>query len=379
MKRLLPSILSLMILSGGALCAQNLTGTWQGTLKASPQEIRLAIKISLENDKLKAVSYAVDMPQQPPLTASAITQSGSTVKMTFAAINGDYEGRLSADGNTIMGTWNQGQPVPLSLARATPETAWTIPESAPPPQLMPADAKPTFEVATIKPSRPEEHFSITVNRGGMLNTTSTSLSDLIKFAYDLHVRQIESGPSWLESEKFDVTGKPDTPGMPGISQLKMMLRGLLADRFELKFHREKKDLQAYAITVAKGGVKMVKDESNPNGLPNFLVGPRNMNISNSTMAEFASLLQANFLELPVVDQTELGTARFDFRLKWTPDSAQLSRFGAAPNGGAPAADDPDAPPDLFTAFEQQLGLRLKSTKTPVDVMVIDHIEKPSAN
>ena len=379
MKRLILWVIAVTALSGSALQAQNITGTWQGTLKSGPQDLRLAIKISLEDAKLKAVSYAVDMPGQV-VNASVITQNGSTVKMTFPQVNGSYEGKLSADGNTITGTFNQGQPLPLNLARATPETAWTIPEPPPPPKLMPADAKPAFEVATIKPAKPEERFSLLVNRSGMLNTTSTSLSDLLKFAYDLHPRQITNGPAWLESEKFDVTGKPDTAGMPSINQLKMMLQGLLADRFELKFHRDRKELSAYAITIAKSGVKMTKDEDNPNGLPTFGVGPRTMNIRNSTMAEFANILQASILEQPVVDQTGLGAARYDFILKWTPDAAQTSRFGPPPGGNAPpAADDPDAPPDLFLAFEQQLGLRLQSTKAPVDVLVIEHVEKPSAN
>ena len=86
----------------------------------------------------------------------------------------------------------------------------------------------------------------------MLNTTSTTVSDLIKFAYDLHPRQITRGPSWLESEKYDITAKPDTAGIPNPAQLKMMVQKLLKERFQLTFHNEKKELSVYAITVAKG-------------------------------------------------------------------------------------------------------------------------------
>jgi uncharacterized protein (TIGR03435 family) len=375
----LKKLILLWVIGVTALQAQTITGTWQGTLKPGAQDLRLAIKISLDDDKLKAVSYAVDMPGQV-VPAGTITQSGSTIKMTFPQVNGSYEGKLSADGNTMTGTFNQGQPLPLILVRATPDTAWTIPEPPPPPKQMPADAKPVFEVATIKPAKPEERFSLLVNRSGMLNTTSTSLSDLLKFAYDLHPRQITGGPAWLESEKFDVSGKPDTAGIPSINQLKAMVQGLLAERFEFKFHRDKKELSVYAITIAKPGVKMTKEESNPTGLPGYGGGPRGFNVRNSTMAEWANVLQANILELPVVDQTGLGGARYNFVLKWTPDAAQMSRLGPPPGGNAvPTADDPDAPPDLFLAFEQQLGLRLQSTKAPVDVVVIDHVEKPSAN
>jgi uncharacterized protein (TIGR03435 family) len=376
MKKLMLGIIALAALPGSALQAQNFTGTWQGTLKAGPQELRTVIKISLDDDKLKAILYSIDQKAQIPF--SSVTKDGSTIKMAIAGLGG-YEGKLSADGNSITGTFTQGAPFPLNLTRATPETAWTIPDPPPPPKIMPADANPVFEVATIKPSKAEERFSLLVNRSGVMNTTATSLSDLIKFAYDLHPRQITGGPAWLESEKYDVTGKPDLDGIPSGKQLKMMVQKMLAERFELAFHREKKELSVYAITVAKSGLKMTKDETNPDGLPGFGGGGRGgMNVRNATMAEFASVLQANILELPVGDQTGLASGRYDFILKWTPDSSQSGFGGPAPNA-APPADNADAPPDLFTAFQQQLGLKLDSTKAPVDVLVIDKVEKPSAN
>jgi uncharacterized protein (TIGR03435 family) len=368
----------------GALAAQTLTGTWQGTLKV-PQapngELRVVVKISISDaDKLKADFYSIDQ-RTPGIPATAVSQSGSTFKMTIAALNGNFEGKVSADAKAIAGTWTQGAPLPLTLVKATPETAWTIPEPPPPPQMMNTNAKPEFEVATIKPSRPEERFSLLLNRSGMLNTTGTSLADLLKFAYDLHPRQIAGGPSWLESEKFDVSGKPDTAGMPSVNQLKMMLQKLLADRFALTFHLEKKDLSIYAITVAKGGLKIAKEETNPIPVPGFGGPPlRGFNVRNATIAEFANVMQAQFMDQPVVDQTGLGTQRYNFVLKWTPDASQRSFGGGGPEPNAPAAaPDADAPPDLFTAFQQQLGLRMQTTKGPVDVLVIDKVEKPSAN
>jgi uncharacterized protein (TIGR03435 family) len=97
------------------------------------------------------------------------------------------------------------------------------------------------------------------------------------------------------------------------------------------------------------------------------------------MAEFASVLQANILDKPVVDQTGLGTARYNFVLKWTPDPS-MGPIGGPPPPNAPApAPDADAPPDLFTAFQQQLGLKLESIRAPVDALVIDSVEKPSDN
>jgi uncharacterized protein (TIGR03435 family) len=373
---------ALAALQGGALVAQTLNGTWQGALKV-PQapngELRVVVKISISDaDKLKADFYSIDQ-QTPAIPATTVSLSGSTFKMAIAALNGNFEGKVGPDEKTITGTWTQGAPLPLTLVKATPETAWTIPEPPPPPKMMDAKANPEFEVATIKPSRPEGRFSLLLNRSGMLNTTNTSLSDLLKFAYDLHPRQIVGGPPWLESEKFDVTGKPDTPGMPTVNQLKLMIQKLLADRFALTFHREQKELSAYAITVAKGGLKIAKEETNPIPVPGFGGPPqRGFNVRNATIAEFANVMQAQFMDQPVVDQTGLGTQRYNFVLKWTPDPSQRS-IGGGPEPNAPPAPDVDAPPDLFTAFQQQLGLRMQTTKALIEVLVIEKVEKPSAN
>jgi uncharacterized protein (TIGR03435 family) len=368
--------------SAGALFAQNITGSWQGTLQA-PQgrPLRIVIKISRADDEsLKAVLYSIDQGGQA-INAASTSLQGSTLKISIATIGGNYEGKLSGDGDSITGTWEQGgAPAPLNLARATPATAWTIPEPAPRPKPMPADANPTFEVATIKPSRPEaQGSSILVGRGGtnLFTTTNTTVADLIVFAYGLHARQLTGGPSWLESDKYDLTGKPDQPGIPNVTQLRSMLQKLLADRFQLAFHREKKELSVYAITVAKSGSKLNKSDSSAGILPGFGGrGPGNIGVRNSTMAEFADFLQSRILERPVVDQTGLPD-RYDFTLKWTPDQAQLAAMG--PNAPAPPPAAADAPPDLFAAIQQQLGLKLESTKAPVDVLVIDRLQKPSEN
>ncbi len=379
MNELTPWMFALAALSGGALQAQNITGTWQGSLQG-PQgpPLRIVIKISLEDDKLKAVAFSIDQGAQP-IPASAITRDGSTVKMTLAAIGGSYEGKLSAGGNSVTGTWTQGAPMPLNLARATPETAWTIPEPPPPPKPMAADADPGIEVATIKPSRPDQGFSLGVGRGGsnVFTTTATPLRTLIQFANGIHPRQISNGPPWLDSERYDVTIKPDREGTPSIPQMRVLVRKLLEDRFKLVSHREKKELSVYAITVAKGGHKLTPHPGPASNQPGFGFGRGMLNIRNSTMTEFAGFLQANILEQPVVDQTGL-TDRFDFNVRYTPDAAQLANLpaGVPP---PPPVSDANAPPDLFTAFQQQIGLKLESKKASVDVVVIDSVEKPSAN
>jgi uncharacterized protein (TIGR03435 family) len=178
-----------------------------------------------------------------------------------------------------------------------------------------------------------------------------------------------------------VEAKPNKPGMPSVDQMKMMLQGLLADRFSLAFHKDKKELSAYAITVVKSGVKIKKEENGNIPVPAFGGLPqRGFNARNATLAEFASVLQAQFMDLPVIDQTGLGDTRYTFMIKFTPDPGMRPFGGAgAPPEAQPAAADPDAPPDLYSAMEQQLGLRMQKTKAPVDVMVIDKIEKPSGN
>jgi uncharacterized protein (TIGR03435 family) len=238
------------------------------------------------------------------------------------------------------------------------------------PLKMPVAAKPAFEVSTIKPASPDRGFSIKVSASGLVNTTSTSIFDLIKFAYDLHPSQIVGAPGWLEDEKFDITAKPDTPGKPSTLQMKAMMQGLFADRFHLVFHRDKKEMAAYVITEAKSGAKLEKNNSDPNGLMSFSGGgQQGMTVRNMTMPEFAFTMQAGFLDRPLVDRTGFGDQRYNFVLKWTPDSG----------AGTDNSNGPDAPPDIFAAFQEQLGLRLQAAKTPVDVMVIDRVEKPGAN
>jgi len=126
-----------------SLQAQNITGAWQGSLKAGDRQLRIVFKISLEDDKLKAAMYSIDQEGQG-IPASTITRNGSTLKITVAEIGGYYEGKLTAGGKSIAGTWTQRTPLLLNLARATPETAWAIPDPLPPPKRMPADATPVW-------------------------------------------------------------------------------------------------------------------------------------------------------------------------------------------------------------------------------------------
>ncbi len=376
MKKVTLWMLALAALQGTALEAQDITGNWQGTLQPGQQKVRLVFKIATENDKLTATIRTAD--QYSPPIATTITRDGSVIKVTIPAINGKYEGKLSADGNLITGTFSQGAQLPLNLARATPETAWAIPEPPPPPKRMAPDANPAFEVATIKPSDPAHPEQIITLRGAEVITTNVTVHALINLAYWLHPKQLAGGPAWTETEKFDMAGKPDAPGQPNVDQMKVMIQKLLVDRFQLKFHFEKRELPVYAVRLAKNGAKITQSQDDPKGIPGWGFG-RNasgmiMNFHNSPMSQFTAVLQ-NSTDRPVVDQSGL-TGRYDFTLNFTPDAAMAALLGGPPT---PAGDNPDAAPDLFAAFQQQLGLKLEPTRAPVNVMVIDKVEKPSEN
>jgi uncharacterized protein (TIGR03435 family) len=378
----LPGIIAFTVLSGTSLFAQSLVGNWQGTLAPPPgapataKELRIVMKVATTDaDMLKATLYSIDQGGQG-IPGGAVTVQSKAVKITVPGIGGTYEGTFSGDGNSIAGTWTQGPaPVPLNLVRATPQTAWVIPEPPPRPKPMAADANPVFEVATVKPSKPEaQGMGYRVN-GRSFSTLNTTLSNLITFAYGIHARQVTGAPEWVDKEKFDISAKPDGEGQPNDAQWKMMVQKLLADRFKLTFHRDKKELSVYALTVAKAGPKMTQSAGDPNGLPglNFR-GLGLLAVINANMSDFTQLMQGAVLDRPVVDQTGIK-GRWDFTLNWTPDEFQFAGMGAKPP--APPADAPN--PDLFTAIQQQIGLKLDSTKAATEVFVVDHVEKPSEN
>jgi uncharacterized protein (TIGR03435 family) len=372
-------ITAITILSAAVLPAQSLTGDWQGTLQV-PQaprgELRVIVKISTtEADTLRAMLYSIDQGSQG-VPASAVSLQGDAVKITFPGMGAVYDGKLSADGKTIAGTLTQGPaPRPLTLSRATPQTAWAIPEPPARPKPMAADANPSFEVATIKPSAPDERRRGITVQGRRLISYNTNLIDLMTFAYGVHPRQITGAPAWGESERYDLTGQPDVEGTPNDRQWKLMLQKVLGDRFGLTFHRGQRELSVYALTVGKTGQKLTKSEADPKGLPGLgFRGLGAMIATNATMTDFAQTMQGFVLDRPVVDQTGIA-GRYDFTLNWTPDEFQFGGLGVKP----PAPADAASLPDLFTAIQQQLGLKLEATKAQTEVLIIDKVEKPSGN
>ena len=352
--------------------AKDITGNWQGTLQIG-QGARTVIKISNDDGKLKAVLYNADQGA-PPLPITSMSLQGQTVNFAIKTMDLTYTGTLSADGKSITGNATfGGQAHALNLDHVTPEAAWAIPE---PPKSMDPNAKPKFDVVTVKPSDPNRPGKLFTIRGRHIVTINTNLNDLITFAYGLHPKQIVNAPDWSGTDKFDLDGVPDIPGQPNIKQMKLLIQSALTDRFMLTFHHDQKELSVYALTVGKSGPKMTETTHQPNDPVNF--GFRRLGdlmVSNATMKDFCDGMQGAVTDRPVVDHTGL-TARYDFTLKWTPDESQFAVFGGYK---APATEEPNAPPSLSTALQEQLGLKMDAVKAPAEVFVIDHIEKPSAN
>jgi uncharacterized protein (TIGR03435 family) len=231
---------------------------------------------------------------------------------------------------------------------------------------MAANAHPSFEVATVRPSDPNETGNFIVG-GHRLVIYSQTVNDLISFAYAVHRKQIVNGPAWLGTERFDIDGQADIPGVANLHQVQEMLQKLLRDRFDLRLHRDKRDLSIYAIKVEKGGPKLARSAENAYGLPTQSGhghgSQQQRKFTNNSMSDFALGMQT-YLDRPVVDETGLP-GRYDFILKWTPDNLPTNEPGAAPG--------------IFTAVQEELGLKLEATKGPADVLVIDQVEGPSAN
>jgi len=357
----------------GAAHAPDLVGNWQGTLAAG-KGLRTILRISKVDGKLKADFYSIDQSPRP-VAVTSISLQGAVVAFAIKPFELSYVGTLSPDGKTIVGKSTQGgQSFELDLQSVTDEAMWPIPE---PPKPMAADANPSFDVATIKPSQPGQNGKAFGLRGRSFSTYNTSLTDLIVYAYDVHKKQVIGGPDWLDKDKYDISGVPDVEGAPNNRQVRTMVQKLLADRFQLAFHHDKQELSVYILAVAKGGPKnLTKSDSKDDGFSvpiRPIPGGFTMPIRNAQMTDFTGFaLQGAVLDRPVLDHTGI-TGRYDFTLTWAPLGTE---FGG--NLQPPAAAD-NPPPSLFTAIQEQLGLTLTPTKAPADVLVIDKAEKPSAN
>lgn len=214
-----------------------------------------------------------------------------------------------------------------------------------------------FDVASVKANKSGLFASSSERSGGQLTLRNAPLRECIEIAYGIPDKHYAlSGPAWLDSDRYDIAAK--APAATSREQLLLMLRKLLADRFSLKLHREKRRFRVYELVVARSGSKL-KWASGVSS--NFTFGTGRIAASELSMAEFADRLSGPAFQLgvPVIDSTGLA-GTFNFTLDWSPGDAPVEAI---------------AKPSLFTAIEEQLGLKLKLAKTMIDIWVVDHAER----
>ena len=356
--------------------SRDIAGQWQGTLHTK-RTLRLVFIFAQTEQGWSARLYSIDQSGQP-FTASSVTLDGPSFKCSIDVIGATYPGTLSSDGSSIVGTWTQGStPQPLTLVRVAGKAAWKIPAPPKPAKRMDGDADVSFRRATIKVSGSSEadphmyHYD-----GRSFTTRNTSVSDLISYAYEVQGKQIAGLPDWIDDDRYDIAATLDLKGEPSHQQLRVVVKKLLAQRFQLLYHPDKSYMPAYVMTVGKAGHKLAPTQFQGQ-LPGMGMRPEPdglaVSVSNATLEDFTVYLQLIILDRPVVDLTGL-TGRFDFQFTYTPDAAE---FGGHPPRLPPATVATQPAPNLFAAIQQKLGLELTGQDTLVDVIAVDHVEKPS--
>jgi uncharacterized protein (TIGR03435 family) len=237
-------------------------------------------------------------------------------------------------------------------------------------------ARPAFEVfdvATVRPVGSDQPAGRMFKMEGVHRWVATNftLQNLLALAYDMNPRTISGGPGWMESQHFNIEAIAPGDVRPTRLEQMRMLRALLVERFGLKFHRQEKEFSIYELTVAKGGPKL-KPAANPDDPPELVgvVYPGKIEVpaKSVTMDDFVAMLQRATLDRPTVNKTGL-TGKYDFNLVWAQDETQY--------GGEVAKAPEDAPsPPLFTAVQEQLGLKLEATRGMVSAMVVDSAVRP---
>ncbi len=287
---------------------------------------------------------------------------------------------------------------PLTL---TAQTAAPAAPTAAPAAVTANDtsaALPVFDVVSIKPDKSGSMMSRVAFTPDGISVSGMPLHMLLREAFNISDNQLLSEPGWVNNDRFDIEAKVAPEDVPKLKALKptdrwAMLVPVFADRFALKYHHESKDLTQYVLVIAKGGLKMKEAASGDayaNGLktPDGKAGgagmmraePGELIAQGAPVENLVRFLSFQF-HSPVLDKTGL-TGKYDIDLKWTPDETEAAMMrppaGAPADGGNPAPP-PAQGPSIFTALEEQLGLKLEAHKEPGDAIVIDHIEQPSPN
>ena len=231
-------------------------------------------------------------------------------------------------------------------------------------------AEASFEVATIKAANPADTGMGFQNTGSHLHVRNETAAAILCFAFGIHPEQLQGGPSWLNTVRWEIDGIGNVRGEPSLLQIRAMYRRLLTDRFGLQLHEESRVLPVYVLSIEKSGEKLTPSGQKdvlPDSTGNQNSGINDMQYKNITLGEFAQDL-AFSEDRPIVDVTGL-MGRYNFHLRWTSSDA----------AAAGQVVGLDTPPLLFTAVREQLGLSLKAARRPVAVYRVAQIQKPSAN
>ncbi len=249
----------------------------------------------------------------------------------------------------------------------------------------PPDTKPSFDVASIKPSMPGSRDALSIQPGGRFASNGFTLKALIGLAWHLKGFDLSGGDSWMADDRWSIEAKTEEglvipawtpPNIP--DEIALRLRALLEDRFRLKTHRETRNLPVYTLTLGKNGSKLTAvDPPQPPATGSLRAGPGAIIGSFVPMVQIVTIL-SRLMDRPLIDKTGL-TACYDFSLRFAPESAPRALSGAP--SSTTAVNEPTSTdnPSLFTALQEQLGLKIESTQDPVEVVVIDSARKPTEN
>ncbi len=383
-----------------------LTGNYDFTLNWTPLESQAAILtaiqkqlgLKLETQKLPIDVLVIDHAEKP---AESLAQNPAAISPVSEAITP----KPNKSDNPPVGINSQPQNTsaiaPSYEITSIKSNKFNNPTGRIELQAQNTITEPRYEVASIKPNKSTGDMISLMGRPDGFTGTNITLQMLIRNAYEVEDNQISGGPSWIESEKYDIEAKMDGAVADELRKLgedqsmlerQRMLQALLADRFKLSIHFEAKEGPAYALVIAKNGPKLQEakpGESYANGIKGFdglPIGPRKTRMASGEltvqalpMVTVARLLSMH-LGRTVLDKTGL-MGSYDFTLLWTPEEGETAVFNG-PKYSQVRADStrPDSSgPSIFAAIQEQLGLKLESQKGPVKFLVIDHVERPLEN
>lgn len=326
--------------------------------------------------------------KSPLACASGITGAGLKRRVETIMLNRAPENMSAGRKLSLFAAGALAITLPLVVGVVQAPSVAAQEPAKPLPQLTATSSLPEFEVASIKPSAPDGNLKVVFAPGGKLFITNATLRFLIKIAYDIGDDQLAGGPRWMGSKRFDLAAIPDIPlgGDPknmAPDQIlvfhkptRLRLQRLLADRFQLELRKESEPMPIFVLVVAKGGPKKLTATSNAGDSQlNASPGGGVLSASGVDMATLAKFLSEGQTGRPVVDMTCL-TGKYDFNLEWSPDTAPTT----LPSANAADQQSVDAGGiSIFTALQQQLGLKLTARTSAADRLVVVHAELPSAN